>query len=350
MAHTDIAVRLMEADTEKSAWNAYIERQGGSFYHQWQWKSLIEKLFGHRCYYFAALDDDAQIVGVLPVVNLKSLLFGNYMVSMPYFNYGSVLANSDEIANKLLEAAIEQGKANKVSHIQFRDLSPRSYFPEANTSTGKVNMVLELPESAEALGKAIGSKRRSQIKRPLREGVVSKFGHAELLDDFYYVFSHNMRDLGTPVYSKKFFAEILQTFGEAITIAVVYWQDKPVGTGFLVRHGDQMEIPWASTMRYANRISVNMFLYWEILKNAIETGCKTFDFGRSSPDAGTYKFKKQWGAEPVQLYWHHWVPEGCDVPDLSPKNAKFDLAIKVWQKLPLKVTTLIGPPLVKNLP
>jgi FemAB-related protein (PEP-CTERM system-associated) len=238
---------------------------------------------------------------------------------------------------------------NQVSHIQYRESFERTE-NKLPVSTSKVNMILKLPETADALGKLIGSKRRSQIKRPIKEGVSHKIGKAELLDDFYQVFCENMRDLGTPVYGKSFFENILETFKEHCTICVVYWQGKPVSSGFLITYKGRMEIPWASTLSYANRISVNMYLYWQILSNAIETGCKEFDFGRSTIDEGTYRFKKQWKSEPQQCYWYHWVPEGGELPNLSPSNAKFDLAIKMWKKLPLPIANTLGPFLVKNLP
>lgn len=331
-------------------WDDYVRKhQSGSIYHLSAWKSLIEKTFGHQCLYYLALNESGDICGVLPSVNLKSKIFGNFIVSMPFFNYGGVLADTQDVATQLNEYLQQQAENNKVSHIQYRESVERTE-GELPVSTSKVNMVLTLPDTAEALGKLIGSKRRSQIKRPIKEGVSHKIGKGELLDDFYQVFCENMRDLGTPVYGKSFFANILETFKENCSICIVYWQGKPVSAGFLIRHKDRMEIPWASTLSYANRISVNMYLYWQILSNAIETGCKEFDFGRSTIDEGTYRFKKQWKSEPQQCYWYHWVPEGGELPNLSPSNAKFDLAIKMWKKLPLPVANTLGPFLVKNLP
>ncbi|GAB3001888.1 FemAB family PEP-CTERM system-associated protein [Psychrosphaera aestuarii] len=351
MENALISVSILPPD-EFAAWDKYVsDHPLSSLYHKSDWLSLIEASFGQKAYYFIAKNTDDTIVGVLPIINLDSWLFGNYMVSMPYFNYGSVLADSVAVENQLISAAIEAAQQNKVSHIQFRAIeSAESLLKTMPVSTQKVNMILDLPETPELLGKAIGSKRRSQIKRPIREGVSHKFGGVELLEDFYEVFCLNMRDLGTPVYSKTFFKAILETFPDNSLLCVVYWQGKPVSTGFLMHYKDRMEIPWASTVRYANRISVNMYLYWQILSYAIENDFKQFDFGRSTVDAGTYKFKKQWGAEPLQCYWYHWVPEGGEVPNLSPSSAKFDLAIKVWQKLPLWVTKMIGPPIVRNLP
>jgi FemAB-related protein (PEP-CTERM system-associated) len=331
-------------------WDDYVENHSkASIYHLLAWKTLIEKTFKHQCLYFYAKNAEGNICGVLPSVNLKSKLFGNFIVSMPYFNYGGVLADNDEIAQQLNEHLQQQAIKNNVSHIQYRESEERTnnVLP---ASMSKVNMILQLPETPEDLGKLIGSKRRSQIKRPIKEGVSHKIGHEELLADFYQVFCQNMRDLGTPVYSKQFFINILETFKDNCSICIVYWQGKPVSAGFLIRYKDRLEIPWASTLSYANRISVNMYLYWQILSYAIESGCKEFDFGRSTIDEGTYRFKKQWKSEPQQCYWYHWVPEGGELPNLSPSNAKFDLAITLWKKLPLPVANTLGPFLVKNLP
>lgn len=345
----NITVHAVSSDNFQR-WDDYVlQHKDASVYHLLAWKPLIEKTFGHECLYYFAENEQGNICGVLPSVNLKSKLFGNFIVSMPFFNYGGVIADNLEIMAMLNNYLQAQAEKTKVSHIQYRESIERieNVLP---VSTSKVNMVLQLPDSAEALGKLIGSKRRSQIKRPIKEGVSHKIGKAELLDDFYQVFCENMRDLGTPVYSKSFFENILETFKEHCTICVVYWQGKPVSSGFLITYKGRMEIPWASTLSYANRISVNMYLYWQILSYAIEIGCNEFDFGRSTIDEGTYRFKKQWKSEPQQCYWYHWVPEGGELPNLSPSNAKFDLAIKIWKKLPLKVANTLGPLLVKNLP
>ena len=338
------------SDSDAAAWDSYVDRHPeGTLYHKADWAGLIRKTLGQTPRYLKAQDSSGKIVGVLPLVNLKSVVFGNFLVSMPYFNYGGVLADSEEIASALVNASTDIADKLNVSHVQYR-CSSECMSEEFPVATHKVNMILDLPESQDALGKSIGSKRRSQIKRPIREGVSHKIGGKELVDDFYEVFCINMRDLGTPVYSKKLFESIFEIFPENTKICVVYWEGKPVSTGFLMHYKDRLEIPWASTVRYANRISVNMYLYWQILSYAIETGFKQFDFGRSTVDAGTYKFKKQWGAQPQQCYWYHYVPKGKDLPDLSPDNESFGLAIKVWQKLPIPITKIIGPHIVKAIP
>jgi len=319
-----------------------------SVYHLTGWCSLVGKIFGNSYSYFFAESEQKEVIGVLPVVRLKSKLFGDYMVSMPYFNYGGAVAINDDVEAELINMAISAATDAGVQHIEFRDSKKRLAWGPVRTD--KVVMVLPLPDDPDILWKQLGSKRRSQIKRPQREGVEVKHGGFDLLDDFYRVFAQNMRDLGTPVYSKHFFAEILHQFQDKTQLIIVYNKGQPVSGAFLIGFRGKLEIPWASTLRKANSIGVNMLMYWEVLKYAINNKFKTFDFGRSSIDSGTYRFKKQWGAEPVQLYWHYWLNEGQNLPALTPSNPKYKLAIKAWQKLPLFVANRIGPMIVKNLP
>ena len=159
-----------------------------------------------------------------------------------------------------------------------------------------------------------------------------------------------MRDLGTPVYPRSFFAKILRTLPETAGIVLVRLRGEPAAAGFLIGSGARIEVPWASSLRKFNSTSVNMLLYWEMLKVGIEQGYDLFDFGRCTENSGSHRFKKQWGAVQEQLYWHYWVREGADMPNLSPQNPKYGLAIWAWQHLPLFVANWIGPRIVKNLP
>lgn len=333
---------------EDKAWNCYIESSPvASIYHRAEWRHLIQDVFGHQGYYFRARDTNGQIFGILPLIRLKSRLFGDFMVSMPYFNYGGAVADSPEIERNLIDAANNLAKDLGVSHVEYRDEIAREGFP---AKTEKVNMLLPLPASMEELWSSFTSKLRSQVRRPQRENTNIRCGREECLDDFYSVFSRNMRDLGTPVYSKNFFRKILQSFAEQSKIMVVYMQHKPVAAGFLLGHKGTLEIPWASTIRNVNHLSMNMLLYWEVLKFAIENDYKYFDFGRSSKGSGTFRFKRQWGAVPKQLYWHYWLGENAVLPELNPNNPKYALAINIWKRLPVTVTKWIGPCIVRNLP
>lgn len=338
---------ICELVDEVDRWDDFVRSvSGASIYHLSEWKSIIETCFGHKTHYIFAQDKKSNIVGVLPLVRLKSALFGDFLVSIPYFNYGGALAATREAEASLIKEAATLASELGVKHIEFRDELSRDGW---QVRTDKVSMVLPLPETSEMLSQKLGSKLRAQIKRSQRENLAVVFGREELINDFYSVYSRNMRDLGTPVYGVSFFKEIVSRFKDC-HIAVVRHKNKPVATGFLLGYDGTLEIPWASTLREANRFSANMFLYWEILCFAIQNRYHYFDFGRSTVDAGTYQFKKQWGALEKQLYWHYWLKDGGDLPMMNPSNPKYKMLINIWKRLPVAVANSIGPLVVKNLP
>jgi len=335
-------------NTEAGVWDAYVEAHPeASLYHRYGWRDFFADYFGKETQYLAAFDQAGVIQGVLPLVRLCSRLFGDFYVSLPFVNYGGVLASDPGVAQALAAEAAGLARKKGASHIEYRHAAQHLDLP---CRTDKVAMVLELPVSEEALGKSIGAKRRSQIKRPLRENPQIRFGGAELVDDFYAVFARNMRDLGTPVYAKSMFRYLAERYPDNTKVVMISVQGRPAAAAFLISNDHRMEVPWASTVREFNRISINMLLYWEVLKHAIEEGKTVFDFGRSTVDSGTYRFKKQWGAEPVQLHWHYWLAGGGELPRLNPDNARYRLAIQAWQKLPLPVANLLGPRIVRHLP
>jgi len=345
---SDTSVTIGLLNSEESEWNHYVESHPtASIYHRTEWRDLIKKNFGHQSHYLLAKDSDERIVGILPLVRLKSIIFGDFLISMPYFNYGGPLANQPDIEQRLIKSANELASSLSVDHIEYRDDISRSGMPAL---TNKVNMILHLPSTPSELWHKIGSKLRAQIKRPQRENPKIEIGGADLVDDFYTVFARNMRDLGTPVYAKSFFQDILQSFPAASRIIIVRLQNQPVSAGFLLGHKDTLEIPWASTTRDVNHLSMNMLLYWEVLKFAIESDYRFFDFGRSSKQSGTFRFKQQWGAKPKQLYWHYWLANGVELPRLNPDNPKYTLAINLWKRLPVFITKWLGPHIVRNLP
>jgi FemAB-related protein (PEP-CTERM system-associated) len=343
-----VSVRLVQAE-DRQRWTEFVKRApDATQYHQIAWKDVIEKSFKQRAYYWMASNDAGEVTGVLPAVRLKSVFFGDYIVSLPYFTYGGPCAVDSASHSALVATAIETAKAEGVAHIEFRCQQPQDM--GLVTKTSKVSMRLDLPGDSEVLWKSFTSKLRSQIQRPLREGMRVALGKLDLLDDFYQVFSINMRDLGTPVYPKRFFENMLQTFPETTSICAVYAGAKPVAAGFLIGFNEMLEIPWASSLRDYNRYSPNMILYWTVLKFACEHGYRVFDFGRSTPDEGTYRFKAQWGARPIPLYWHYWMERGNELPELNPHNPRYAMAIWLWKRLPVSLTKWIGPSIVKNLP
>ena len=330
------------------ACDAYVdEHPQGMIYHKSGIQEVIKRALGHDSLYLCARSK-GKIKGVLPLIHMHSVVFGNFLISVPFFNYGGVCADDEATEKALLEQAVARAKKLGSAHIELRH--SRSVFPELQQKTHKVAMILDLPENADDLMASFKSKLRSQIRRPTKEGVYTKIGKLDLLDDFYDVFSVNMRDLGTPVYGKRFFRHMLTTFPSRTWIVAAYKDEQPIAAGFLLGYKETVEIPWASSLREFNRLSANMLMYFDSLKLAVEQGYKKFDFGRSTPDEGTYKFKAQWGSQPLPLFWEYWLPSGATMPDLSPTNGKYGKAIEMWQKLPIPVTKILGPRIVKNLP
>lgn len=336
---------------DQEAWDRFVlSRDEASPYHQSVFRDVIEEVFGHATYYLRAQDPADHTTGILPLVRLKSRLFGDFLVSLPYFNYGGALARDVGIADALMGRAASLAAELGSSHVEFRDIAPQgSAWP---VRTDKVVMYLPLPASDEVLWKQLGPKIRAQVRRPHKDGraITVAHGGLELLPEFYHVFATNMRDLGTPVYSRRFFSEILRQLPNSSRLLVIRVAGQPASAAFLLQGTERMEIPWASSLRAYNGIGVNMLLYWEALKFSIERGCTSFDFGRSSVDSGTFRFKRQWGAEPRQLYWHYWLRAGDRPPALNPDNPRYRLAIRLWQKLPLAVANRLGPAIVRNLP
>jgi serine/alanine adding enzyme len=348
LVRSDDSIVVEQAgDAAAAEWDRFVASSpAATTYHRYGWRGLAARVFGKETHYLLARQQGA-VAGILPLVRLKSRLFGDFLVSLPYLSYGGVVACSGVVRERLLSEAIALATRLGVSHIEFRHRASDTDLPARKD---KVTMLLDLPDTAELLWKQCGAKLRSQVKRPQKEGAECVSGGMELLPDFYAVFAENMRDLGTPVYPQRFFAEILQLLDQQARVFVVRWRGVPVAAGFVIGHGATLEIPWASSLRKANAIGVNMLLYWSILEYACQAGYRVFDFGRCTVDSGPHKFKKQWGARPQQLYWHYWLRGGGELPRLNHSNPKFGAAIAVWRRLPLAVTNRLGPILIGNLP
>jgi serine/alanine adding enzyme len=331
------------------AWDHFVtDHPDASVYHFSIWRQIVHRAFGKE-WYVVGVHHEGKVLGGIPLVHMKSPLFGNFLVSMPYANYGGLIIENESLARPILNAAIKLGQELKVKHIELRHL--KNYFPELPARMEKVSMWLPLPQTSEDLFNSFKPKLRSQIRKGEKNGLSVQDGGGELLDEFYTVFAHNMRALGTPVYGKDFFRFILEAFPKGARIILVRDpQAKPIAAGFLLGFRDRLEIPWASSLREYNHLQSNMFLYWNCLQYACSQGYRVFDFGRSTIGATTFKFKEQWGSKPVPHYWHYYLNGQSDLPQLNPNNPKFHLAISIWQHLPLAVTRWVGPSVAKHLP
>ncbi|MFO8002446.1 MAG: GNAT family N-acetyltransferase [Marinilabilia sp.] len=305
--------------TDAPLWDAYVHSHPrATLYHLYGWRNVMQKTYGHNTYYLAATDPATSlnpanpIVGVLPLVHLKLFLFGNSLISMPYFDLGGILADNEEIERALLNQAIKLGQKLKAHTIELRHAQPLSYLSSTNTvdlesgftlvaNSPKVRMLLDLPDSSETLMKSFKSKLRSQIKKPMKEGLFTKVGREELLKDFYTVFSKNMRDLGSPVHSEKIMKNVLEEFGDQTRIVVVYKDRQPMACSLIIGFNEVLENPWASALREYSRLSPNMLLYWTMLEYAGQSGFNIFAFGRSTP-GGILLFVLSLGILTASLY------------------------------------------------
>lgn len=344
-----MTVMVAEYLGDGADWDSFVDTQAAATnYHRFGWKTVIEKSFCHRAYYLVARNSEGLIVGVLPLVHMKSLLFGNFLISIPFFNYGGLLCGSPEAESALLAEAERIKVEIKASHIELRHMGWE--YQGVPSKTGKVTMIMELAQDIDSQWKAFNAKLRNQIRKAEKSGLRVVAGGAELLDGFYTVFCRNMRDLGTPVYGKEFFDNVLALFPQSTRIISVIHNNTVIASGIAVWFRDTFEVPWASSNRDYKTLCPNNILYWKAISFAIENGFAKFDFGRSTPAEGTYKFKEQWGAKPVQLYWQYILPDGETLPELNNKNPKYEMAIRIWQKLPLGITNILGPHIVKNIP
>jgi serine/alanine adding enzyme len=341
------------AEDRRPLWDEYVRAHPHAcVYHLSGWREVIRRSFGHECHYLMARNAAGKVVGVLPLTRINSRLFGHYMISLPYFTYGGPLADDATAESALLSSAFDIANTQGCRHVELRCQRqlPEQGGKALTLREDKVTMLLPIADTPEGLKKQISSQRRSQIRKAEANNPVIRVGGAEVLDDFYSCFAQNMRDLGTPVYSKTFFAEMLREFPDNIVLVGVRVDGRPAGAAFLIGFRDSMEVPWVSTMREFNPMHINALLYWELLKVAQSRGHKCFDFGRSTRDAGTYQFKRQWGAQPTQLYWHYWVRPGASMPNLTPHNPKLALAVRLWKHLPVPVANTLGPWIVRDLP
>jgi serine/alanine adding enzyme len=341
-----LKVRFLSDDVD--GWDAYVlAHRSSSAYHQTGWKTVIEQSFGHSTRYLQAIEGE-RIVGILPLVVMKSLLFGRCVVSLPYFNYGGIVADHRNAEEALLNAARDLAMKEAVSHLELRHRAPHDLglIPKQH----KVSMLLGLKSDVESQWRAFDPKLRNQVRKAEKSGVWIQIGGQELLDIFYQIFARNMRDLGTPVYGKEFFAAILRNFPSSTKIFVGRLQEQPLAAGLMTTFKDTVEMPWAASLCEYRQLCGNMLMYWEAIKFSIKQGSRKFDFGRSTPDGGTFKFKEQWGARPVPLTWEYWTAHDGQLPDLSPRNPKYQLPIRIWKRLPVTVTNRLGPLIARAIP
>ena len=316
--------------------------------HHTAWGTAVSRGLRQRCYLIQATDD-RDTVGVLPLCLVAGPIFGKFLVSLPYVNTGGVWARDENVAQQLVTEACQLADELDVKYLELRHEVGVPHERLNFERTDKFHMRLELPDSHEALKASFKSKLRSQIKKSTEYGLTVQFGHLELLSEFYAVFATRMRDLGTPVFSKQLFQEILGCFGDDAEICLVKSDAQTAAAAILVHAHGLTEVPSASCHTQFNRMNANMFMYWNLLTRAIDRGSHTFDFGRSSEGSGTYKFKAQWKSRPCPAVWQYYVRKG-DPNDMRPDSGNKQKLIEIWKRLPVWFTKLVGPQIVRGIP
>jgi FemAB-related protein (PEP-CTERM system-associated) len=345
---TVAATPEVSSAVNEAEWNSFVHgRSDGTGYHQWKWRQVFERAFGHRTEYLAARQG-TEIVGVLPLVVFESRLFGRFMVSLPFVNYGGMLTSDESAQSALVRRSFELARELRLSHFELRHTARQC--PDLPVKQHKVSMHLKLASDSDAAWRALRNKERNLIRKAQKSDLSVSIGGREHIDAFYQVFARNMRDLGTPVYSRAFFEEILRAFPTETRIFVVSSNGRPVAASVTYTYRRQIEVPWASSLREFRDRCPNNLLYWAMIQHAVENGFEVFDFGRSTPGDGPYRFKQQLGGEPIPLYWEYGLVGASDLPDQSPRNPKFRLAVEAWKHLPVGLATRLGPHIVRGIP
>lgn len=337
--------------SDVEAWDKYVfshPKAGPFLLHSWS--STIKNSYGHKPY-FLALPDKRTATGnsysaILPLVHLHHPGGPNRLISLPYIDFAGLFANDRQSAVELLHVAFELAEEFSVEHLELRQ--DASYAPliqntglqsrKQQTFEFKVGLSRVLPRHSDILWQQLGSKVRNQVRKARKNGCTFRVGEEELLSSFYPVFATNMRDLGSPVHAFQFFTEIFKAFGDFVRVVLVEKDKQPLAASIVVRKGKTLYNPWASSLRTYRPLCPNMLLYWAMLSWACSQGLSCFDFGRSSPGASTYKFKKQWGAKSRPLSWEVFSLPGYK---WHPENESLNL--QGWSKLSVAKSYEIGP-------
>ena len=326
-------------------WRSFLAgRDDASIYCDPRWGEVMHRAYGNRPHYLTACRGP-EIVGALMLIEQRSFLFGRHLCSVPYFDAVGALGEGQEATSALLAEAESLRLAVKAEHVELRQLSPLEGLP---ARTDKLTLWLDLPSESEALWDGLKAKVRNQVRKAEKAGMTAETGGAELLGAFHSVYVRNMRDLGSPPHSRRFYRLILDVFGEAAALHVVRLDSRPVAASLTLTDAGATHVPWAgSDWRYRSDCP-NMLLYWSMLRGACGRSPR-FDFGRSSTDSGTLKFKRQWGAADVPLYWHYLPPDDADPTALGPDSAKYRLLTAAWRRLPVGAARMIGPRIISKL-
>ncbi|MCL6414680.1 FemAB family PEP-CTERM system-associated protein [Aestuariirhabdus sp. Z084] len=340
-----LVIEEVRGTLAKKEWNSYVqENENSTVFHRYEWGEAVVATYGNEYIYIVARED-GDVVGILPLGRSKSLLFGDYLCSVPFGVYGGIVANNQAIADKIDDYACQLANSLKVDYLEVRNQNPSGYErPDRDIYVTFKKPILDTPD--ENL-KAIPRKQRAVVRKGIKKEL--SFSISKDVDTFYRLYSESVRNLGTPVFSKELFRNLLRFFPQDSFIMSVYDQEKPVCAVLTLLFKDQV-LPYYGGGGYSARsVHGNDFMYWKLMEWACTEGYKVFDFGRSKVDTGAYSFKKNWGFEPAPLSYEYHLVGDTSIPDKSPLNPRIKPLIEVWKRMPLSFTNLIGPYVSRSL-
>lgn len=341
-----VAVRALQPGDE-AAWDRFVldDCAEATFFHLSGWRRVLHEAFGHRCHYLLA-ERQGRIVGVLPLAEVKSLLFGHSLVSTPFCVYGGTAVVEPAADRALTQAACELADSLGVSHLELRNRSPRN--PGWPRKDLYVTFRKVIADDDEANLKAIPRKQRAMVRKGIKSGLVARAG--ESLDPLYECYSQSVRNLGTPVFAKGYLHKLQEVFGDQCRTLNIYDGDEPVASVMSFYFRDEVLPYYGGGKASARHLYANDFMYWSLMQQSVaEGGVRIFDFGRSKVGTGAFSFKRHWGFEAEPLHYEYHLVRAREMPNLSPTNPKYRLFIAAWKRLPNFLATRIGPFLARSL-
>ncbi len=339
--------RLLQDDVQAhAAWDAFVQDcPHATFFHRSGWQRVIRESFGHDTYYYFA-EVDGQVVGVLPLANVATLLFGKSLVSLPFAVYGGVAANDEAVAAALTEEAERLARRLKVAHLEFRNIAQTDNdWPVQDLY---VTFRKSIAADDDANLNAIPRKQRAMVRKGVKAGLTSAIEPDA--DAFFSLYADNVHRHGTPAFAKKYFRSLLRAFGDDCNVLVVRDAHGTPLSGVLSFYFRDEVLPYyAGDAVAARAVAANDFKYWELMRHAAARGVRLFDFGRSKRGTGSFDFKKNWGFEPTPLHYQYRLYQRDSIPQNNPANKKFRLLIETWKKMPISLANLIGPHIVRGL-
>ena len=328
-------------------WSEVLAFDDATIFHEPRWGELMKMVYGNQQYYLTARRG-GKVVASLQLVHQKSLLFGSHLSSLPYFDAAGVLGDDLQARSELLSAARELSSELKAQSVEIRQADPIDQ--SLPTRTDKVTMCLRLGDDPDQAWSDLKAKVRNQVRKAETAGLVCRQGGSELLGEFHRLYTENMRVLGSPPHSRRFFEAIFEKFGDLSRVFIVFNSErKAVAGSFTLADRHALRVPWAASDYRFRADCPNMLLYWEMIKQACLHPSRCFDFGRGTRDGGTYRFKRQWGSQEVPLYWQYLLEPGQELPSIKPDSPKYRLMVTCWRKLPVSVVRILGPRIISKL-